>query len=184
MSEVLIEISGGLGNQLFQLSAAKYLQNFYPNVSIDCSPNKLNRARKNEISDFARILDIKEYQSSAPYVDLVKLRYKLTSRFPYLKSLEVEKSNFSVPRFISRKSFVRYRGYWQNSINAGSLKSHLRDYIKPVKNSEVGMHVRKGDYLDPKHGGLHGELPNVYFTKAIEEIGKITESRDLAIYSD
>jgi hypothetical protein len=184
MSKALIEISGGLGNQLFQLSAAKYLQNLSFNVKLDCSPNQLNRARKNEISEFVKTVELEEYQSMIGTLNLAKLRYKFSSRFPYLKSLQIEKENFSVPIPISGKPFGRYRGYWQNSINAETLKTQVHDFLKPLETFEVGMHVRKGDYLDPKHIGLHGELPNDYFLESIRVVGEMTNSRDLAIYSD
>jgi hypothetical protein len=184
MSKVLIEISGGLGNQLFQLSAATYLHNLSFNVKLDCSPNQLNRARKNEISELIRHVDLEEYRSVFVGMNLAKLRYKFSSKFPCLKSLQIEQKNFSVPIPNSEKSFGRYRGYWQNSINADTLKIQVRNFLKPVESLEVGMHVRKGDYLDPKHISLHGELPIEYFIESLRVVSEMTNSRNLAIYSD
>ena len=184
MPKVLMEISGGLGNQLFQLSAAKYLQEEYPSIKIDCSPNKLNRARKNEIIHFANLINLHEEEKGFWVLKFIRVRYLLASRFPYSRSLQIEPANFSVPNPKYGSSFLRYRGYWQNLINAETLKSDLRNYLAPVENSEIGLHVRKGDYLNPKHSGMHGELPNSYFIDALKEIRKLSDSKNIVLYSD
>lgn len=184
MTKVVMEISGGLGNQLFQLSAAKFLQENYPTVEIDCSPNQVNGARKNEITKFANSINLHEVRSKIKGMNSVRVRYLVASKFPYSKSIQNETANFSVPRLKHGLSFLRYRGYWQNLVNAETIKSVLQDYLAPIENNEIGVHIRKGDYLNPKHSGLHGELPNSYFIDALREISKFSDSRNIVLYSD
>ena len=56
--KIVIEISGGLGNQLFQLAAAKHLDNRGYEVFIDSIYNEINSLRVTEIYDFASVLGI------------------------------------------------------------------------------------------------------------------------------
>ena len=60
----IVEISGGLGNQLFQLGAAQLLRRNYETVYLDFSANLINPKRKNEIMDLAKALDFPFIENS------------------------------------------------------------------------------------------------------------------------
>lgn len=184
MSRALVEISGGLGNQLFQLAAACYLKDFYSRVDIDYSPNMSNRARENQIQSLASNLGVREYESFVGPLNSTALSYRLSTKLPFIRNVEVEHIDFSVPRHRVDRGFVRYRGYWQNAESAQKIQNEVKDFLKPLPTNEVALHVRKGDYLDPRHSGLHGVLPDSYFIEGIQEISKLSNERKVAIYSD
>lgn len=184
MTKALVEMFGGLGNQLFQLSAARYLQTFNLNVRIDCSPNKINKARKNEISKLAVSINLLEPHRKIPFFDIAKLRYRVSVKFSHFSLIYQEPSNFSIPDPIFSGKSIRYRGYWQNVKCAETLRPVVRQFVSPLAENSVGVHIRKGDFLNPKHSGLHGELPDSYFVSAVKEIGKLTEFRSIVLYSD
>ena len=184
MSRVLVEISGGLGNQLFQLAAACHLQESNMKVNIDCSPNKANGTRSTQIQSLANELGVKEYSRFFGPIDLTVFSYKLSSRIPVLRNVEREQLEFSVPQARRDRTLIRYRGYWQNTMTAQNIQKGVTDFLRSSSNDEIGMHIRRGDYLDPKHSGLHGVLPDSYFLEALSEISNFSTESKIVIYSD
>ena len=184
MSRLLVEISGGLGNQLFQLAAACHLQESDLKVNIDFSPNKVNGARATQIRALANELGVQEYNRFLGPIDLAVFLYKLSSRLPVLGNVEREHEEFSVPQLRKDRNLVRYRGYWQNTKSAEKIQKGVKNFLRPLSSHGIGVHIRRGDYLDPKHSGLHGLLPDSYFLDAINEISKSSAESNVVIYSD
>lgn len=184
MQTSVVEVSGGLGNQLFQVGAATYLFRNGENVFIDCRPNLSKNSRKNEILELAKSLHLNEFKSKFAILGLDFFEYRLRCKLGFSETLIDEARNFSTPTIGLNVPKKRFRGYWQNKVSASSILDELRDYMRPEYSDEIGMHVRKGDYLLANHNFLHGELPNSYFLEALKSISRDTSTPRVVIYSD
>ncbi len=185
----IVNVIGGLGNQMFQYAFAIALQNEYPDSQI-----KLNKScfRGYGLHDgflLDKIFDIKfDY---ATVWDLMKYAYpwinyqtwRLRRYLPERKSMT--KDSYFRPScdlaLAANKSY--FDGYWQSPKFFEKYRDKVLDafkmpVIKDEKNLEAinfirqsktaFIHVRRGDYVTHPH--LGGICTEVYYTNAINEL--------------
>lgn len=157
----LVDLKGGLGNQIFQISFANYLKNLGFNVFLDTTFFYSNHK-------FPRKLE----------VDLRELGFnktKLKSNFFFRlnKSLFWEDDSFEMEDL---KFYNRFVGYYQNFKYLENSKFFLKDKLNLTSNNQnnnvVALHMRRTDYKI-----INQMLSDTYYEKAINEL--LTNNNDL-----
>lgn len=197
----IVNITGGLGNQMFQYAFALALKDRYPNeeILIDTQHyNTLFFKRFKGINlhngfEVEKVFPNARLKKASPY-NLFRISYyipnyvlsRLGRKFlpqrkseyvaPYSKNYSYDKEAFE-----NEKSCY-YEGYWQCFKYFNPIKGQLRttfshpcpnrynsDLIEKIKqSSSVGIHVRRGDYLnEPEFRGI---CDIDYYRKAINHI--------------
>lgn len=192
----IVNIIGGLGNQMFQYAFALYLKNKYvkEEILIDIHHFKhyklhngfeLSRIFKNLNIDVANKKQLQEITYYIPHYYLFRCVRRL---FPRLKTEYIEKAEYKYDNAVSKiEGNCYYEGYWQSCKYYLDIKSDIIDvftfpnpdeYNKQLvlnieSSNSVGIHVRRGDYIN--HKDFKGICDIDYYKRAI---GKLFERSD------
>ena len=161
----IVDVKGGLGNQLFTISFAQYLKNNDYKVFVDTS-------FYNSSHDYPRKL----------YIDIEKFGFnrinlKSDRIFKLIKTRYEEVENFTN---LNTKILNRFKGYYQDT--AFLDKKYLIDKLSlQNKKSEesVMVHIRRGDYI-----GLNEDLKLEYYSTAINKLEKKLGGCEITIFTD
>lgn len=202
---VIIALTGGLGNQLFQYAFGRALTFDRKNeLYFDLEMFTWDPLRDFSLDKFHIPYKI----SSAEERDTLKVR-KSTLPFiskyitPYYKSTNIEELTFEYdPNFnkYNRKNCY-YKGYWQTARYFSSIRAVILSdlklskpisveadsYLNAIKSTKqsISIHIRRGDYLkDSKTNNYHGVLPFSYYTDAIAYMESFIEEPTYYIFSD
>ena len=171
---VVIQLSGGMGNQMFQYALYLQLKALGKNVKIDDSTEYEGRnARPIRLSVFDAKYDMPtEVEMKCltdSYLDTVsKVRRKLTGR---KTAAYVEKSQLFDQKVLemnraylmgcwqSEKYFVNVKGKVREAFTFKNidLSESMKSYAEAMESSNsVSVHIRRGDYLqvDEVYGGI------------------------------
>jgi hypothetical protein len=182
--KIVVEISGGLGNQLFQLAAAKNLDNQGYKVFIDSIYNEINGFRATEINDLARALRIPAVKRSLFLINLLKMPVVKKIYISKLRKKTIfEKINFGKPVIPTNNMNFRLFGYWQNISLANEIRDRLSELLKSPPIDGIALHIRRGDYLSKQHS-LHGALDGRYYLKALEKLNQKRSIQKVVIFTD
>ncbi len=203
---IIVKITGGLGNQMFQYALGRALSlklncelvldvSFYPNQSL----------RKYELSKFniqARLASDKEICNAGAgdgFVSRLIRKLGLTSLlYPrYIKELESIKYLKAVDDCTPG---CYLNGYWQNPRYFENFKKQLSEDFTPLllvseqaqawlqkikAENSVSLHVRRGDYVQNAHTNtVHGTCTVEYYKRAVEHIQQQTDSPRFFLFSD
>lgn len=197
----VINITGGLGNQMWQYAFAMALKHKYPNeeVYIDTQHyhtiffkkfkginlhngyeiDKVFPKAKLPVAGFCQLAKISYW---IPNYVLSRIGRKLLPlrKTEYVSSYSM---NYAFDKeALERKGDCYYEGYWQSVHHFTDIKEKLQEVFghpEPnkynaeliqdmEKNNSVGIHVRRGDYLnEPEFRGICGVE---YYQKAIKDI--------------
>jgi len=154
----IVAIKGGLGNQLFQLAFAIFLQKkFNLKVKLDISWYKNQRLRKFQLNNFIKNSFLTIFDNyNQDFIE--KLLFYRTEFF----FQNLMKKNFLPP-------INYFNGYWQDIYFANylCLNKHFKiENLKKFFNHDYYViHLRAGDFL---HSKAHYVLEDAYYTKYIE----------------
>jgi hypothetical protein len=168
---IIVKLSGGLGNQLFQYSFGRYLSLKYKTelkldaqlniTASDFTPRQLGLSKYNIDLYFAEKNEIENYKFFTTGI-LSKIERKLIQIFPFLnKKFIIEKTfeNLGENLFVDD---CYYDGYWQSEKYFKSitevlwsdfqLNSDLDNENKIIeeeilKSTSISLHIRRGDYI-------------------------------------
>lgn len=188
---IIVDLKGGIGNQLFQYAAAKVFsiesnRKLLLDVGWFSSQNK-RRFQLNKFNVSYEAL-IGENQKFITKI-LNSLQYKIGSH--------VVNSRYLEGGIESRKKVIRMRGYWHNlrffknhreyllkefTLSEKEQKNYV-DVKREIKNSQsVAIHFRRGDFANsPAINRTHGTCSLDYYTEALKLISSKTNS-DLRLY--
>lgn len=193
---LVVKVSSGVGNQLFQYVFAQYLATHYNRpVFLDTSPFRYiyperkfhlgivnNMPLSNDFRLFYR------YKSVAYRVMKVLFAINPTTRHIPEKHLEFPPDN----------KLLYFDGYWQTDRYAAML-GNLHELLQPrepIPNSisrwmnniqsthAVSMHVRRGDYLSRPYISTYNVCNAAYYEAAIERLTKTLTDYTLFVFSD
>jgi hypothetical protein len=204
---IVVQLAGGLGNQLFQYAAGRSLAyRLNTELKLDISKFKRPSDRKYALSPFniienfvsgKELMLIKKSSHSLKNF-IVTTCCKIIGKDPLTP---VKESGFTdLENFFSLPDNVYLEGYWQSEKYFSEIREIIRDDFRiiteqdPVSNKmsdliqksdSVSIHIRRGDYVsDPKTNYDHGLCPQKYYDIAIEKIEACIEDPVFFIFSD
>ena len=196
----IVRIQGGLGNQMFQYAMARnYEKKYLEKICFDIDCKNATTPREYELDK----LNIKEIEK-VDGKDVLKYRkyrkicekYKTLKIFSGILNYEFEKKEFEVQK-INKCSYLD--GYWQNIkyfedikdilnkefIYSWKLKKEQKNIINYINNSNsIGIHVRRGDYLNIINASYHETQNLDYYKRAVEYVERIIENPTFFVFSD
>ena len=207
---IIIGLSGGLGNQLFQYALGQGLIKKGFSVKYDISAS--NSFRNFKLDYFEAPVDLYTRKDVSLF-EYLYLKYRRTKglckvlRFLYsrfFKYLIVENKFTDYDKQLDRlKSRSYLEGHWsklvyfdisrveiQNSIvlKKSLYTSSFKEYQNMIINSgssSVSIHIRRTDYLNPKAGLVFNNISNTdYYNKSIDYIKKRVDNPAFFIFSD
>jgi hypothetical protein len=203
---IIVKLTGGLGNQMFQYAFAKQLA-FRNNaqLKLDGSFFKTQTLRNYELDIFQiaeTCLSEKELntylQTNAQSI-LQRIRNKINARRFHFKHIREEQFHVD-PSLLHLKGNIYLDGYWQSenyfkeiepTIKACfQLKPQIREqYATQAKQVQsrnaISIHIRRGDYVE--HAATnkeHGTLPLSYYERALLQMLKHVENPFFYVFSD
>lgn len=205
---IITKLNGGIGNQMFQYAAAYSISKFrHQRILLSVSNIKNDSQRDFKLDQFqiehsalidnssmnlfVRIMGIRIVNKVFRLLQIRNIRF-----FEWLYILE---SNFNYPKymlFTLETNNVCIDGYWQDykifDAHSEKIKDQLKlknipDYIKKIAgtlggNSCVSIHIRRGDYLDPKNKRLR--VNKKYYLRAISYIKESVASPMFYVFTD
>lgn len=173
---IAIIAEGGLGNQLFQIAAAKSLAKIH-NTFFQVEIYKLGGNRSLQAHHFFNP-SLFCYGVYLGVPQFYEEGYRFDENFYNISDNVTLKGYFQSWKYIEnvkddmRESLLQYK--LQLSQNAES-------FLKTIESNwdrSLAIHIRRGDYCDSIHREHHGILPKSYYLEALSRI----EQRDLAIF--
>ncbi len=206
---IVVRLSGGLGNQMFQYAAglSAAIRN---NTDLFLDLEYLTNHPIHNGFELNSIFDISSLPSSSKQIKFIlgfrsnKWIYKILLRLklkilagshfyiePYFnydrKFTEICDNNYLIGYFQSEKYFINIKNlihkHFRFKKNISKENLHLLRLIK--NTNSVSIHVRRGDYVtNPNAFNIHGICSIIYYKKAISYIKKNIENPHFYIFSD
>lgn len=206
---VVINLTGGLGNQMFQFAIAKIMaKKNRTQVLLDLSFFEDIKGRKDitlrefELDVFDNLYRVVTDNIAEQFKNpkrIHKIKRSLNLRYPKV----YRESNFMFhPELLKIKPPVYLIGYFQSYKYLKSHENFIRSlFVFPEdkigeqnlkllnfleKNITTAVHIRRGDYiLNPEIERIHGVCSlDEYYNKAIERIRNINENITFVFFSD
>lgn len=190
---IIIKISGGLGNQLFQYAYGKYLSLFLQTevkYDVNNENNKNFTKRDLDIDKFSVDLAIATSEEVNKFIFIKKgilrrVERKLAQKMPFFfRNYIVQKNAHSLSNIY--KDDCYYEGYWQCSEYMEKVREDLLSNIRPNdyfyekhsrilkrinESNSVAIHIRRGDYISIKVNSKLFEICEMkYYKDAMEYI--------------
>ena len=201
----IIQLIGGLGNQMFQYAAGRRLAHHHnTSLFLDVSLFSAYKLRKYE-------LDIFNIEAAIAPPDMLKQVAFSSKDIIYLRLRNVFLPNIII-RYIREKSyeFDEYiynapdnyyiEGYFQSERYFADISNVIRKnftfknepneenkrILSRIQNTNsVSLHIRRGDYIsNPKTMETHGVLGIDYYLKGLNYIEKNIRTPEIFIFSD
>lgn len=208
---IIVNIMGGLGNQMFQYACGLGLGQA-TGQEIRFKIDSLGREQLDRPFELSRVfgLDV----PIATEAELAKVigwwrspdwMRKLLAKQP-LKILNgprfISESNFAFVSDLTARSLhgAYLHGYWQSEAYFGAVSAVLRKAYQFVGNAgaantavidrmkaapSIGIHVRRGDYVrNPKAASMHGLVPPEHYIRAVAELRRTMPDARVFAFSD
>jgi len=207
---VIVKFKGGLGNQMFQYTFARWIEiKLGQKVLLDATWYKTKHAKRpycNRNLEIRNFKICKNFSDGIPINFFLKWLRKLKNYrfFGEIISKEViiiDEKDFLTGIFLPQKNFIYIMdGYWQSEQfpreirNVISSEFQLRTpfseqdkrIIEEMKDCDsVSLHIRRGDYAYVKEThDYHGVLGKNYYNDAIKLLRGKKDKIKLFVFSD
>jgi hypothetical protein len=178
MSNKIIKVKGGLGNQLFQYAYGRYLLVKNKKVMFDLSffqtgKNNFDTNRVFLLNDFNIIND--SYFTIEHESGLKKNFIKILRKF-----------KFNIDEFYQTPKYLNsIKSLLVREISLKNPSDRFNEAVSKIKKSSVSIHVRHGDYLnDEKTKNFHGVLDLEYYKKAYNKLKEKQKIKQVVFFSD
>lgn len=204
---IVVELLGGLGNQLFQyalgraLSVRRGLQ-----LKLDLSSFRNYPLRDYRLGNFriqAEIASDEDILQCGYGRGLIGMAQKIRDKIhPWYARRVVREESFPFSKDIFKvRDNTLIKGYWQSEKYFIDIAPELRDEIVPrsemseesmailaeIRSGEsVSLHVRRGDYVEnPVTNAYHGVCSQDYYHRAVEVVRQKSKSTgSFFVFSD
>ena len=202
---IIVNIIGGLGNQLFQYAFGYAIS------------QKKDEVLKLDINDF-EIYSLRDFELELYNINITlaskkeakKLKYKDENIFDKVLRKIIRKDALLSNQYYREHQFdfaknifygdSYFEGYWQSEkyfkeyreelLKQFTLREEIhfqsQQYREKIKSTEsVSLHIRRGDYITNTHtNSVHGTCSLDYYKKAVFKIEETVESAHFFIFSD
>lgn len=193
----LIKMIGGLGNQMFIYAFYLQMRKRFANTRIDLSDMMHYNAHNGyELNRVFGIND-KEFCISKPLKKVLEFLFfkVILERKQNLETMEAFTKSYAYP-------LLYFKGFYQSErffkeveqevrqafsfdINQANAESQELAKLITSNPNAVSLHVRRGDYMDPKFYKRYGTVcPITYFQKAVDEMLTHVPQAHFYIFSD
>lgn len=182
---ITAKLSGGLGNQLF-IFAAGLSASTSLNVPLIIDKSNFSIPGESRRYELGFLEDLASEVVDFPVANLINRAYK---RVFNNKTFREENPVKYDSRFESITPGTTLEGYFQSYKYFENVKDQLIERLQTniksqnVENS-IGIHLRRGDYLQASTAQFHGITSAKYAANALKLINKISGEYPVAVYSD
>jgi len=206
---MIVWLAGGLGNQLFQFAFGRAISiKTGANVLFDSSAyHRPDQDRRYVLDKFGLKLPLIQQNVNINF-DKGEVNVRSPRSFNFLKStserkfrLYPERKNFCFePEAFNPRVDSYFRGYWQahqyladcNDTIVAEIHLPFFDldevghgWLARIQNTAaVGVHVRRGDYLNPHTHSYHGLCDVRYYRAAIALLRRRLPAAEFFVFSD
>jgi len=204
---IIVKLSGGLGNQLFQYALGRHLAIVNNTLlKLDVTAFATYKLHKYSLGAF----NIKEHVADKD--EILSLTTRKKEPFDWFLQL-FHKKKLPARTYVKEKTFYEFEpeilrigdnayldGYWQSEKYFTDIAEMLRQECS-VKNPQTGkdaqiaarikncdsvsLHIRRGDYVaDPKTQESFGVFGLEYYLKAVQEIKKRVGRPTFFVFTD
>lgn len=178
---IILRLAGGLGNQIFQISAALLIAKKLDlkKINIDCSGlSKYEAKHKNELDYFFNFNDIEVTYTRNKIID-----FRIPKIFPlkFPKYPFISDKNFQYMLMYLNHKLIILDGYFQNCLSQEDFDDEIKimkEFFLPSKykkdDESCIIHIRGGDFVKL---GWNVICPREYYVNAIK-IMKDEHARD------
>ncbi len=200
-----IELSGGIGNQLFQYSLGKYLQNerLIELTFVSASPGVRETIHRSKLRDFQFGVNVEILKRKRIAEIISKVDRYFSHRVPKYNALAewIFRSYTQIGvgydgKIMKIQTPRRVRGYFQSYLYAESIRSELVSEFELIGPSEcflthaaearvtqpIIVHLRRGDYANLSSSV--GILGADYYFNGIKSLDGVNSQKQIWIFSD
>lgn len=200
----IVNILGGLGNQMFEYAMYLALKDAHPDEEIMCTTRSFRGYGLHNGYELERIFGIKVKEASL--WQLCQLAYPfwnyrswqvINHLLPKRKSMTLSIPEIPYNKYdVERNDDIFYDGYWQNEDYFKNIRKSILDAFcfpgivdernkilieKLYGKNSVSCHVRRGDYL--KHPMMCVCTPE-YYARAISKMNQQVNPELYCVFSD
>lgn len=207
---IITQLTGGLGNQMFQYAIGKVLcvnneDELFLDLTLYTDTKNGDTQRNYELGIFgidtpeASLTDRTKLGDENPILKLINKVFH-TNINTYPTTLVKESGHFFQPEILSLKGDIYLRGFWQsekyfsshrdlilNTFRFAKRKSKKSTELmkKIIVENSIAVHVRRGDYVtNPNAKKYHGLCRASYYHKAGSALSKQISNPIFYVFSD
>lgn len=198
---IIVRITGGLGNQLFQYAAGFALSaRLGVALKLDLSAYAQEGMRQFQLDRFHTTVHPATEQETAPFTKLSLVQRAYYRLWPPYRRPVYKQPGFGYDPNFTKALDGRYlKGYWQSWKFFEPVSAQLRnqyqlhnEHTREVaafavslrERETVSVHIRRGDYNNPEALAYHGMLSAAYYNEALQIIKAMYPNAEILFFSD
>ncbi|MCE5174124.1 MAG: alpha-1,2-fucosyltransferase [Bacteroidales bacterium] len=193
---IVVRLSSGFGNQLFQYAFALYLQERYlDTVYLDMSWYKYRSTYRKSAIDIISNLPV--ISDKKIYYNYKSVRYQI-KKILFALNPSVRRINEANLSFPPNDKFLYFDGYWQTDKYVKQMmdpaayfepREPMPDFIRNYcddfqKTYAISLHVRRGDFFSTDFINRFGICTPDYYERAVCRLTKDLDTFTLYVFSD
>ena len=201
---IIVRVTGGLGNQMFQYAMYKSLEKKGKLVKLD-SKSFYETKKEHNGYELERIFDIKPNKPTKE--DLEKFdENNISTLFKIKRKLFGDKKFvYDTKEYVFNKDVYKLKntylnGYWQSIKYFEGIENDIKkdfrfknqldnknlEILNEIENSNsISIHIRRGDYMSPENYNMYGCIATpTYYKKAIKVIEEKVENPTFFVFSN